>query len=543
MTGACDALLAVLADQGVTHLFGNPGSTELPLIDALSRQNRVRYVLGLHEAGVVGMADGYAQSTGRIAAVNLHTGPGVATAMAALMNARRARVPLLVTAGTQHTALRGTDPFLGGDVVAIAREATVHAEEVDAAASLPAALDRAARAALTPPCGPALVGIPLDVQTAAAAGEGTRAPWAGAPAPEPPPRAVARAAELLAVADAPAIVAGDGVAHAGGGAAVAALALRLGAPVWGEPHAARAPVAWNDALWAGYLPPMGDAIRATLAVHDVVLALGCPVFRVFGHSPGPPLASGTHLVHADADADGLGRNARTDVALHADPRRAAEALLVALPRRVPGARARVHAAAAAHAARRRASWADPVADPRGITPHALARAVDAHVRPGDMLVDEGLTSGRALRRSRRGRPGNWLAHRGSALGWGLPACVGGAIAHPGRYCTCLQGDGGLVFGAHALWTAARHGARVGLVVADNGGYEILRAGLRDLTGRPGGAWPGLGLGGYDPGALCAAFGASVERVERPRDLASALAGLRARSADGPACLVVRVAPG
>ena len=162
MTGACDALLAVLADQGVTHLFGNPGSTELPLIDALSRQNRVRYVLGLHEAGVVGMADGYAQSTGRIAAVNLHTGPGVATAMAALMNARRARVPLLVTAGTQHTALRGTDPFLGGDVVAIAREATVHAEEVDAAASLPAALDRAARAALTPPCGPALVGIPLD---------------------------------------------------------------------------------------------------------------------------------------------------------------------------------------------------------------------------------------------------------------------------------------------------------------------------------------------------------------------------------------------
>ncbi len=107
----------------------------------------------------------------------------------------------------------------------------------------------------------------------------------------------------------------------------------------------------------------------------------------------------------------------------------------------------------------------------------------------------------------------------------------------------MQGDGGLVFGAPVLWTAARHGARVGLVVADNGGYEILRSGLRDLTGNPHEDWPGVDLAGYDPGALCAAFGASVERAERPRDLGPALADLRARSAGGPACLVVRVTPG
>jgi thiamine pyrophosphate-dependent acetolactate synthase large subunit-like protein len=166
------------------------------------------------------------------------------------------------------------------------------------------------------------------------------------------------------------------------------------------------------------------------------------------------------------------------------------------------------------------------------------------VGPRDLVVDEALTAGRALRHVISPRTAaTWLAHRGSALGWGLPAAVGAAIADPGRRVMALQGDGSLLFGIHALWTAAHQRAPVALVVADNGGYEILRAGMEGLTGRPEGAWPGLAV--TDPSldipALCRGFGASAERVTTRAELPDALGDLWDRARGGPAALVVRVA--
>lgn len=540
MHTVADRLLDALAAHRVTHLFGNPGSTELPLIDALSRHGGVRYVQGLHEAAVVGMADGWAQATGRMAAVNLHVTSGVATGLAALMNARRARVPMLVIVGTQHTALRHADPFLGGDAVAMARPVVAHAEEVDSAAEVPDALARCVARARAAPAGPVVLAVPSDVQAQPSA------PLGPASAPHHAPAAldadaVRRAAGLLAGARSPCIVAGDGVAHHDAGPAVAGLAERLGAPLYGEPHGARAPVPWDHPLWGGHLPPLGADIRAALDGHDVVLALGCPVFRVFGPSPGPLMGPGTRLVHVDVDADGLGRVVEPAVAIHADPAAflAAVDALVPEPRDAPARRRHTEAAIDA---RRAAAARDPQPAAAGITPHRLAVAVAGSHRPGDLLVDESLTSGRALRRLPFARPGEFLGHRGSALGWGLPAAVGAAIASPGRYCLALQGDGGLVFGAPALWTAAAAGARVGLVVADNGGYRILRDQLRAATGTPG-PWPGLTTAGLDVAGLCASFGADVATVEDHAHLAGCLEGLRERAVSGPAALVVRMADG
>ncbi len=159
------------------------------------------------------------------------------------------------------------------------------------------------------------------------------------------------------------------------------------------------------------------------------------------------------------------------------------------------------------------------------------------------MVDEALTSARALRSviSRR-TPATWLAHRGSALGWGLPAAVGAKLADPARRVMALQGDGGLLFGAQALWSAAHEGVGLALVVADNGGYEILRAGLEGLTGRPEGAWPGLALAEPRVGLeeICRGYGASAARADLVADLPEALADLWRRAADGPAALVVGV---
>ncbi len=178
-----------------------------------------------------------------------------------------------------------------------------------------------------------------------------------------------------------------------------------------------------------------------------------------------------------------------------------------------------------------------------ITPARFARAVAGAIGPRDIVVDESLTAGRALRTLLGARaPGSWYAHRGGALGWALPAAVGVAIAHPERRVVCTHGDGSLLFGIHALWTAARLGLHLAVIVADNSGYEILRAGMEGMTGHPDGNWPGLWIRepDLDVAQIARGFGAAAETVADPAALTGALGDLMARSATGPAVLVVRV---
>jgi benzoylformate decarboxylase len=196
------------------------------------------------------------------------------------------------------------------------------------------------------------------------------------------------------------------------------------------------------------------------------------------------------------------------------------------------------------AARRALRRAVPVAQGPGITPAGFARGLAGVIGPRDIVVDESLTAGRALRTILGARaPGSWYAHRGSALGWGLPAAVGMAIAHPERRVVCTHGDGSLLFGIHALWTAARLGVRLAVIVADNGGYEILRAGMEGMTGHPDGDWPGLAIRdpGLDIAQIARGFGVPADVVTDTSKLAGALGRVMARAATGPAVLVVRIA--
>jgi benzoylformate decarboxylase len=542
VTGA-DWLLAALAGEGVELLFGNPGSTELPLTDALGRQSGVRYVLGLTEPAVIGMADGYAQQSGRLAAVNVHVQPGLANALSGILNAARARVPLLVTVGQQVSAMLPGDPFLGGELVELARPIAKGAWEARTPDELGELTTLAVRTALTHPRGPVVLGIPVDVQTDTAPSPHSRAHIPSPPAP--PEAALDLAAALLDTATSPVLLVGDGVHHAGAGGLAATLAERLGAPIYSEPLAAHAPLPTDHPLWRGLLPPFAVDIRRTLQDNDMVIALGMPVFRLFGPSQGSPLPAGVRLVHADVDPHEVGKVHPPQVGLVGDVGAALEGLLARLGAAPPASQERCEresgrTAALRHTTRQR--HAREAAAP-GIAPAALCRQVAAFVGPRDLVVDEALTAGRNLRASLgRRMPGTWLAHRGSALGWGLPAAVGAKLADPGRRVLCVHGDGSLLFGVHALWTAAHEGLGLGLVVADNGGYEILRAGLEGLTGRAEGAWPGLALDGpaIDHVAIARGFGATAERVEHPGDLRTALCDLWRRAADGPAVLVVPV---
>ena len=543
MTGA-DWLLSALAAEGMPVLFGNPGSTELPITDALGRGHGVDYVLGLHESVVMGMADGWARVRGGPAAVNVHVQPGLANAMSGILNAARCRVPLVVTVGQQVQEMLPGEPFLGGELVELARPLAKGAWEVSSAAGLPAAFARAVRTARAAPAGPVVLSLPLDVQVAPAP-----APHVPAPAmspPPPPPGGLDRAAALLAGARAPVLVAGDAAAGPRAAAALAALAERLGAPVYGEPMASSVPLATDHPLWRGSLPPFAAQIAPVLAPHDVVLAVGMPVFRLFGTSPGAPLPEGAALIHMEVDPHEVGKVHRPAVGLVGDPAEGLAGLVARLGAAGPEVAPRRAAAVAATLAARRAARdrLARAAGGDGITPAAFARAVAGALGPRDLLVDEALTAGRGLRAAvSRRTPATWMAHRGSALGWGLPAAVGARIADPGRRVMAVQGDGSLLFGVSALWTAAHRGLGLALVVADNGGYEILRAGLEGLTGRPEGHWPGIALSSpaVDLESVCAGFGASTARAAHPGELREAMADLWRRASGGPAVLVVDVA--
>ncbi len=542
MRNASDWLLEALADAGVEVMFGNPGSTELPLIDAFPRQRRVRYVLGLHESSVIGMADGYAQQGDRLGVANVHVQPGLANAMSGILNAARARVPLLVTVGQQVTDLLDQAPFLGGELVELARPVAKHASEVATVNDLPGELAGAVELATRHPRGPVVLSIPMDVQAGSAPDS-----WAGMAVLKPVPDgdAIDRAAGVLAGAIAPVILAGDGVAHEYAADLVTLLAERIGAPIFGEPFAARAPIATDHPLWRGPLPGFASEIGPLLRGHDVVLAVGMPVFRVFGTSPGESLDPHARLIHIDSDAHEIGRVHVPEVGLAMSIAAGLAALLDRLGGADEAAVGRL-APAVEESARQRAEARERMiaaTASTGITPAGFCQAVAGAVGPQDLVVDEALTSGRWLRTAlgRRDRT-NWLAHRGSALGWGLPAAVGAKIADPARRVMCVHGDGSFLFGVHALWTAARERLGVAVVVADNGGYEILRAGLEGLTGVPDSPWPGLALADppLDLVAIARGFGAGATRIDHRDQLGDALRDLWHRAEGGPAVLVVPV---
>ncbi len=286
MTGI-QVFLEVLARAGVRHIFGNPGTTELPLNDALARDERIRYVFGLHEIPVMAMADGYAMASGRVGVVNLHISCGLGNAMGMLYNAFIEGTPLLVTAGLQDRRLRLGEPVLEGDLATVARPWTKWAVEVARVEDVPSAVRRAVQAALTPPTGPVFVGLPIDLQMEAAEGLDLSPPWIPDRRVRPAREPLERAARLLAAAANPVILAGSRVTESDGCAALGRLAECLGAPVLAEatPTHGRLPLAPDHRLYGGILPYWSPQVHERLQGFDAALAVGLSLFRLYIHQP------------------------------------------------------------------------------------------------------------------------------------------------------------------------------------------------------------------------------------------------------------------
>jgi benzoylformate decarboxylase len=550
-----EAFLEVLHRSGVRHIFGNPGTTELPLNAALVGDSQFQYLFGLHEIPVVTMAGGYAMASGGVGVANVHISCGLGNAMGMLYNAHCEGTPLLLTAGHQDERLRFAEPVLDGDVVRVARPWTKWAAEVHRAEDIPTAVRRAIQTALTPPRGPVFLALPLDLQMQSS----ERFDLSGAHVPDrgvrPPADALARAAEILATAKNPVILAGSRVMESGGAGELAALAQRLGAPVFAEAATAhgRLPMAADHPLYFGSLPLWSPDVREVLAPFDVALAVGLNVLRMYlYHEPERPIPEHLRVIHLDSDPWQIGKNYAVELGLLGDPRAGLAELHELLKERLTEKQAAETAVRARRygeqrEADRRALRAriDDERPRRPMTSLVLMEALARALPPRAAVIEEAITTHHTLL-EKLGvftDPSGHFAHRGWALGWGLGTALGVKLAWPDRPVVGLLGDGAAMYGIQGLWSAAHHQIPVTFLIANNAQYKILKicGDVMSLEKLSDPACAGMNLS--DPAVdfvgLSRALGVEAHRVTEPDELTERLQ--TSLASDKPLLLEVPIA--
>jgi benzoylformate decarboxylase len=536
---AVDAMLDVLRAEGVTRVFGNPGTSELPFTDALSAAGDIDFVLGAHEGAVVAMADGYARATGRPAFVSLHIAAGLANGLVGLLNASRSRTPLVVTAGQQDRRHLADDPMLSGDLVALAKGAVKQTFDVQHARDLPVLLARAFAAARRTPAGPVFLSVPMDLleeETTVGAPPPSRL------TPQGPATGLDEAAALLATARTPALVAGDAIGRDGAEAALVALAEALGATVYHQPMHDRLDFPTGHPLHGGMLPATYAGIRRTLAPHDTVLVVGTHAFMAHHWTPGPPVPDGATMLQLDADPAELGRTFPVRLGLCGALGPSLRVLAAAVRERMPAGRAAERTAAAgarhaaAHAETERAALA--AYGPAPLDPLAAVHAVASGLPEDAVVLEEAITSGVLLRRVlRQSRPGSYVHTVGGGLGWGIGGAIGHRMGDPDRPVVAVLGDGCAMFGLQGLWAAGRYRTPVTFVVMNNGEYRTLKETLDGWESRStrSGRYLGLDLAAahHRPDFTDAArfFGVDAVRVTHAAELAEIVA--KSGTATGP----------
>jgi benzoylformate decarboxylase len=528
------AFLDLLKQEGVEILFGNPGTTELPLMDAFATENEIRYVLGLQEAAVMAMADGYAQASGKLTVVNLHVAPGLGNAMGMLYDAQKAGSPILVTAGQHEQSFNATEPILWADLPTIARPLVKWSSEVHRLADLPRLVHRAAKTALAPPTGPVFLSLPGDILRA----DGDidlLAPTRVAPRLRGDKAAVEAAAALLAGAARPVIMAGDAVAQSRAHAELVELAELLGAPVYTEfvPNTASFPT--SHPLFRGSMIRLAPDVRKVLDQHDVLFSVGADLFTLSLPSDVDPMPPAIKLIHLDTDAWELGKNYPPDVAILGDPKATLPEITAALRERMSSgargaARERLANTSAAIAGERAAlvAKARSLAGATPVLPLALLHAIGEMLPKDAVVIEEALSSAPGIRQLiRSDDPQSYFGLRGGGIGWGLPATIGVKLALPDRPVVGLIGDGSAMYTVQGLWTAARYRIDAIFVILNNTSYRILKQRLHNMRGLAEQADSYVGMELTDPTidfvGLARSLGIKAERAKTVHEATDLLA--------------------
>jgi benzoylformate decarboxylase len=496
-----DAVFELLRAFGLTTVFGNPGSTELPMFRDFP--DDFRYALGLQESIVVGMADGYAQATRNAALVSLHSAAGLGHALGNVFTAAKNQTPLVIVAGQQARSILPFEPFLHArDATEFPKPYVKWSCEPARAEDVPAAIARAYYTSMQAPCGPTFVSVPVD-------------DWERMCEPIAPRRVsrtvrgeqtlLKEAAAALSGAERPVIVVGAALAREGAWAETIALAERHRAPVWVSPMSSRNSFPENHPLFAGFLPAERSRIVAHLAGHDLVLVLGAPVFTYHVEGAGPHVPPGSTLYQLTDDFSAAAWSPVGTSIVTGLKEGVRELLDQARPRERP--------VPAVPSRRPRLSRAE-------LTDAYLMQQIAAH-RPADSILVEEAPSTRQplhdhlpiLERE------SFYTCASGGLGHGLPAAVGVAMGRPGRKVIAILGDGSSMYSIQGLWSAAQGALSIAFIIVKNGAYEALNEFGRHfgLSRLPGVALPELDFCG-----LARSQGVHALSVKRVEDLDSAL---------------------
>ena len=525
------AFLTLLKDEGITHLFGNPGTTELPIMHALKDHPDLTYVMAMQESLVVAIADGFSRASGRLVACNVHVAPGLGNAMGSLYNAQFTGTPMILTAGQQEQGHGLMEPLLYGPLVRMAEPLVKWAVEVTRLEDLPRIVRRAAKVATTPPTGPVFISLPGDILNSEAGielGRSTRVDTRVRPSDE----ALNTLAARLLKAERPVIVAGDEIVKSDAFQEAAALAEALGCPAYQQSAPYGAHFLSESPNFMGALSRSQTQVRELLSAYDLMIVLGADPLRMSVHSEVAPLPDGLPIVQIGLVEWDLGKNFGAEIALKADVRETLRVLVPALKSRGGQAlQARAKQGIAALASKnwtaRRATLVETIAKQATrspIDPDYLTLQMVEAMPENAILVDEGLTSSRqtlALRPHRDRYGYHALASGG--IGWGLPASVGVSMANPDRPVVCFSGDGSAMYSIQALWTAAHHKLPLNVVIANNGGYRIIKQRLLSFHGDDNYVGMDFADPAVDFAGMAKSLGLEAIRITRPEDLKSALA--------------------
>jgi benzoylformate decarboxylase len=524
------AFLALLKDEGITHLFGNPGTTELPIMHALKDHPDLTYVMAMQESLVVAIADGYSRASGRLVACNVHVAPGLGNAMGSLYNAQFTGTPMILTAGQQEQGHGLMEPLLFGPLVRMAEPLVKWAVEVTRLEDLPRIVRRAAKIATTPPTGPVFISLPGDILNAEAGvelGRSTRVDTRVKPSDE----ALQVLAQRILKAERPVIIAGDEIVKSDALREAAALAATLGCPAYQQSAPYGSHFLSENPCFMGALTRSQTQVREVLSPYDLMIVLGADPLRMSVHSETEPLPQGMPVVQIGLVDWDIAKNFGAEIALKADVRETLRALIPAL--KAAGgaalealARQGIAALASKNWTAQRAKQVERISKSghrSPIDPEWLTLQLVEAMPDNAILVDEALTSSRqvlALRPYRDRYDFHALASGG--IGWGVPASVGVSLANPDRPVVCFSGDGSAMYSIQALWTAAHHKLPLTVVIANNGGYRIIKQRLLAFHGDD----HYVGMDFADPPVdfvgIAKSLGLEAMRITDPGDVAPTL---------------------
>ena len=533
----------------MTHIFGNPGTTELAIMHALNDRKELSYVLGLQESVVVAMADGFARASGALTACNVHVAPGLGNAIGSIYNAYKSGSPLIITAGQQEQGHGLTEPLLYGPMIEMAQPVVKWAYEISRIEDMPRVIHRAAKIATTAPTGPVFLSLPGDIlneTSQIALGEPTRVNTAGRPTDS----------DLDLVIDAtlrsktPVIVAGSEVVTSNAQDTVADLAEALGAPVYQQTVPSGAHFKSEHAAFMGSLTRDQQRVRNTLAPYDLMLAIGCEILQMSVYSETDPLPSELDILQIGLRDWEMGKNYPAKIALRHD---VGETLRALIPRLIQqGGQNLKDQASLRMASITTSNWSTSrsvkkaaVAEQsatRPINPDWLMMALSSQLTENCIVVDEGLTAAKSLLdfmplRDRY----SYFGMVSGGIGWGIAAAIGVQLAQPNRRVVAIIGDGSAMYSPQALWTAAHLKLPITFVILNNRGYRILKERLIAFHGDE----RFIGMDFKDPpidlSALSTALGTPGQQINDPDEFIASFS--ESLKSSEPSLLEVMVEPG